>query len=504
VRESNTRTVHFLDSLLAQKQLTLNEKMETLKSYKIHNRVLNLNEQAKSLYGQIADFETRKEVATREIVSYTAALKSIDSKFDPADRRYMESALTGINQSIVATKEQLKLLNEAYIKNNFDNRYKTRIDSLRGLLSRQISESGDKYIYSPLTAKENLVTKKLDMEVSLELARNSVQSLDQELERLNRKFDSLVPHEAEIQAYESGIDIAGKEYIEILQKFNQASLASGLPLQLRQIEQADPGELQASKKMTLVIFSGILSFVLCAGVLFILFLADRSVRDPQRLADITGQPVLGVIRDTGSLSALNAAWSETGNKNVQSVKDSLRAIRFGMDEELPGKKIIAVTSLGAGSGKTFFAHSLATAFLMTNKKVLFIDGNFNRPGTGSTTGDIPFLEDYLAGRHGQERAVQPDRLNMLTNKGHDISLFEIADKETISERLAYLRSQFDIIVVETAPMEMENNPKEWLSYADRVIGVFRTGETVSEAQLQQVQHLGALGEKFSGWILNKG
>ncbi len=504
VKESNTRTVDFLDSLLKQRQTMLANTMESLKKYKIQNRVLNLGEQAKSLYGQIADFETRREIAEQDIISYTAALKNIDAKFNPTDRQYLESALSSTNQQIASLKEQLKAVNGLYIQNNFDNRYKARLDSLKTALSAKISEASDHYIYNPMVAKENLITQKLNMEVSLELARNSVQSIDQELARLNRKFDSLVPHEAEIQAYESNIDITGREYIELLQKYNQASIISSIPLQLRQIEQAEPGELQASKKMVLVVFAGLLSFVFCVGTFFILFLLDKTIRDPYTLANKTGQPVLGVLPHTAAIKDPEAVWMQETDPDTRQFRDNLRMIRLELDSLLPDKKIFAITGLGRDSGKDFVTQSLAAAFAATHKNVLVIEGDFRHPTLPGSNNNLLRLEDFLTGTNLMPSIDSTDkRMYLMTNKMRDTALSELADKMTIKEKTDLLRSMFDVILIVTAPLDEGSNAREWLTYADSAIAVYPSGTAISETQKQQIADIGSSGTAFAGWVLNK-
>src|SRR5690606_23617661 len=119
----------------------------------------------------------------------------------------------------------------------------------------------------------------------------------------------------------------------------QASIISSIPLQLRQIEQAEPGELQASKKMVLVIFAGLLSFVFCVGAFFILFLLDKTIRDPYALANKTGQPVLGVLPHTAAIKDPEAVWMQATDPDTRQFRDNLRMIRLELDSLLPDKKI---------------------------------------------------------------------------------------------------------------------------------------------------------------------
>ena len=500
VVDNNRRTIDFLQSFMQQKQTALNERMNALRNFKIQNRVLNLNEQAKSIYGQMSDFETRREMAQKDIIAYGAAIKNIDNKFNPSDRKYFESALTEINQSIVANKAILKSLNERYIQNNFDTKLKSSIDSLKAKLEGQIAFASDKYAYNPMSLKQDLVTQKLTMEISLELARNSVASIQGELDRLNRKFDGLVPNEAKIQEFETGIDIASKEYIEALQRYNEASLEFSFPVYLKMIERALPGEVQASKKMVLVILSGIISFTFCVFVFFILFYVDKSIRYPLQLANSSNMPVLGYLNALGKESDINTSGiNSSDNKSVRLYKNLVRSIRYEIDNEINDPKMIAVTSLSHGVGKTSFVLALAWAFSKINKTVLIIDGNFGQPDISNLNPDSALFESFLKDQIVLDGV--PGQISVLGNKGGDISLLELNDEKLIGEKIRSLKAQFDVILVETDSLAAMNKAKEWVAFSDRVVAVFSAGHTLSEGDQSKIQYLQNIGSKFSGWVL---
>nr|WP_295925490.1 lipopolysaccharide biosynthesis protein [uncultured Dyadobacter sp.] len=497
---NNKKTIEFLESFMLQKLGALNGRMNTLKNFKIQNRVLNLNEQAKSIYGQMADFETRRQIANKDIIAYTAAIGNIDNRFNPTERKYFESALTDLNQKIIVTKTNLKALNERYILSNFDNRIKFSLDSLRGRLSEEINEATDKYAYNPMVIKQDLVSQKLSMEISLELARNSVNSIQGELDRLNRKFDGLVPNEAKIQEYETSIDIASKEYIEALQRYNEASLEFSFPVYLRLIERAMPGEVQASKKMVLVILSGVISFTFCVFVFFILYYLDKSIRYPLQLANATDKPVLGYLnaldKDSSlSLSGMNAS----DDKSIRLYKNLVRSIRYELDSEMSDPKIIAVTSLSHSVGKTPFVISLAWAFSKINKTVLIIDGNFGQPDISKLNPDSTLFESFVKSGNVPEAAA--GQISILGSKSGDTSLLELADEKVIGQRLQALKLQFDVILIETDSLRAMNKAKEWVAFSDLVVAVFAAGRSISGEDQSKIQYLDALNGKFAGWVL---
>ncbi len=504
LQSSNTRSIEFLEAFMNEKMSNLSRRMNELKNFKIQNRVLNLNEQARNLYGEITDFETKKEVAVKDVVAYSAALKNIDSKFNPADRRYLEDAMTAVNQKVIAVKQQLRAANDVYYSSNFDPKFKRRVDSLQTQLSEQISAATDTYVYNPLVAKGDLVTQKLSLEIQREIAQNSIKSLQDQLDKLNRRLDTMVPNEARVQEYETSIDVASKEYIEALQRYNEAKMLSQYMLQLRVLEKALPGAAAPSKKIILVALSGIVSFVLCVFVFFIIYYLDKSIRDPLSLANATNSPVLGRLNVLNDPASLNQSWqNQSDNKNVQQYKDLLRSVRFELDNELKDKHILAITSLTQGEGKTLITLSLSQAFSMIGKKVLVIDGNFLNPAISQSSGSSLFLEDYLTGKVAVPVATGSHSIQFLSNKGLDYSLLEIASEAAVQQKMEELRRNFDVILIETASLESLNKAKEWIAVSDKVVAVYKSGETITPKKAPAVTYLTSLKNSFTGWILNK-
>lgn len=505
-KENKNRAAMFLDSLLTRKQMILKGKMQGLKNYKIRNQVIDVNEQANSLIAQIADFEAKKQEAEKNIYAYSGALKNIDSKFDPQDRQYFESAVTQNNQEIMATRNRLKATNDEYIRTNFDSRQKARMDSLQEALSMQINQINDKYSYSPMSSKQDLVSQRLNMEVNLELSKNSVASLDNEINRLSRKLQALAPNQANIQSYEQDIDVDSREYLELTQKANQASMEASLPVKLRQVEMAMPGTLQPSKKAVLVALAGILSLVLCVAVLFSLYFFDRSIRDPRQLANATQVPVIGslVVLNREELD-LYDIWDRSNDKGeVKEFKNQLRSIRFEIDNKPSDSRVVTISSMGAGEGKTFFALNLAYAYVKANKKVLLIDGNFDDPQISATLNPDLYLEEYFQSEKDYLSVFGlKNSLVVLGNKGSDSSLLELNSHATIQARMQLLKNEFDIIIVDTSSLDTLNKSKEWMIFSDSVVPVFEGAQVLSEAKKQEVQYLKGLNGKLIGWVFNK-
>ena len=539
------KSSEFLSTLLNEKRAAMRNKIAELQSYKVKHNILDMDDEAKGVYGQISSLESYNNQAHKDVIAYAGALKGIDSRFNPKDRKYLESTTTKVNSAILNTRERLRVVNNKYLENNFDQRYKKSLDSLQNVLSDQINESTDKYISNPLATKDNLVQEKLKMENQLELARYSSQSLNRQISSLKSRLNSLVPAQAVVNSLERDIDITTKEYLDVQDKYNQANVANIIPVQLRQLHIALPGVKQPSKKILLVALSGVASFALCLVVVLLMFYLDDCVRNGEDLERLTKIKVLGELNAVSDLSGkvLKPKYERLANANIQIFRNLLRNIRFEIDRSMNGDKVIAVTSLNGTQGKTLFSLSLAYAYAITNKKVLLIDGNFMNPNITETVKPKVLLEDFLkdpgfggnsdtvgtdvlsAGkvqyllemnsenkvgatlnRLSQQSSHIPggiDRISIIGNKGGDNSLMEISSFENISEKLEELKSQFDIIIIEIGSLDMLSKSKEWMQFADKVVSVFENNQSIKEPAQASIQYMRSLNGKMLGWVLNK-
>ncbi len=513
-QQKNNLTINnLLQKLVKQKLDTMNAKVEALRDYKIKNHILDLKDQSTSLYKQLNDYRDRKTQAEKDILASGSAIANIDSRFDPNDRRYLEASSTKINGQITQTRERLAAMNNKYIQSSFDARYKKSSDSLQNILDAQIGQLSDKYAVNPLAGKESLVQEKVKMEISRDMTRSGLRSLDNQISQLNSQLERIVPFDAVIKAYERDIEVATKEYVDVQNKFNQSSIESDLKSTIKQVQVAMPGVLQPSKKPLLILLGGVLSAVFCVVVLFIMFFLDHTIRVPSDLANATQIPVLGQLNliTTTNINFRQIVNSQQGSQELQQFKNQLRSIRYEIDNELQshqtetddGGKVLAITSLNPEEGKSLVIKSLASAYAMVNKRVLVVDGNFDHPTLTSATTDKAYLEDFLTGDEMLIRAAENSLISTLGNRGGEQSLLEKSSEKTIRQKIAQLKKNFDIIIIETQPLSLMNKAKEWIQFADNVIAVFEANQTLSQDKKNNINYLRSLDSKFIGLIMNK-
>ncbi len=531
-QQNKVRATDFLHDLMQKKRDSLNAKIDNLKNYKVANKVFNVSDQSKNLSAQVANFENLLQMAEKEVEANTGAINAIDAKFSEQEKQYIEGRLALINQEITATQQQLNVLNEQYIKSNMDPALKAKVDAMKEILAQKINQSTDKYIVNPLHTKESLISQKLKMEMDRELARSSIRSYKNSIGNLTYKLQALAPSEAAIQTYQADIEVLGKEYLELLKRYNESSMQLSTTVPIKVIEHALPGTKLPSKKLMLVMLSGVVSFILYLLILFVLFYLDDSIKEPNDLVNKTDSRVLGAlpkiktsildVQRLWSIDASNPINTEvkkmigTVKSDIQAIatpapstpvntefKKMVRSTRFEINMALMGGRNLVLTSLEEGEGKTLIALSMVSAFQVMNKKVLLIDGNFLNPGITVMTQPKYYIEDYLMGRVSLDQISADGNVNVLGNKGMDVSLFEINNEAVIEQKILELKDVYDIIFIEASALSTLNQSKEWIVVADRVLCVYEANQSISNEMKEQILYLKAMGGKFIGWILNK-
>ena len=493
-----------LDSLLKVKELRMNSKNNALQSFKMKNGVLNVSAQSEIVYRQISTNEELRAQTIREIQSLTGAIAGIDERLKNSRSESTRKALVADNIDIIALKRELQFANERYVDGNFKPEDKKYIDDLQMKLSSIIASSSLQVFEDPKTNRQSLIQQKMQMQVSLDLAKNSLSSINVELRQAKGRYKKMVPFDAGILNFERDAEVATKDYLEALNKSSQSSMESNTGLKLQVAQMGLPGPAEPSKEMIYVGISGMTTFLVCLFTLLIVFLLDNTVNTSEQLEVATGSPVMGnlnVIKE--SFPNIKSIWTTNlPVKEYDLYKDQLRSIRFELDKDigLNGSKILGITSIADNVGKSFLASSLAYAFAKTNRKVLLI-GKIETESDAEQKKELPphqTFEKYLVKREIQIE----DFITMLNINSDSSSLFELQSIKNLKSSFEQLKEEFDVIIIDIDSLNQINTAKEWLLFSDRIIAVFKAGNVIQYSDHKHIDYLNS-HRGFMGWVLNR-
>jgi capsular exopolysaccharide synthesis family protein len=333
------------------------------------------------------------------------------------------------------------------------------------------------------------------------------------------------------------VDSNRQLYESMLQQVKEASVASAIRASnIRIVDPAKPPRLPFSPNMLSNVFVGAIAG-LFLGFVFIVIKsrADRTLRQPGDVQFWTQAPELGVIPSakidgsrrlkpatllTGETGDLNG--SRQGQEPIELItfdrKNSLVAEAFRavltsilfVGENGSRPRMLVVTSCGPGDGKTTVVSNLGLALAEIRRKVLLIDGDMRRPrihelfGLPNEVGLSTLLRDPLSSANPME-AVQETRipdLFVLTSGPATSSAANLLYSNRLPEILAKLRSQFDMILIDTPPSLQLTDARVLARTADAVVFVARVGQTTVEATVALHKRFWEDHTRVLGTVLN--
>ena len=507
------QSLQSLDTLLREKQSTMLQRSAELTSSAASAAsqsagAYTAQRQAEMATQRITEAEAQRSQVIRTISSIEGAINEINAKLSGSGG-YIQHDVSKDNSEIINLDNQLQAANQRYVNNNFRPEDKIMVDSLQRAKLRLLAASSSRPAGNQAAIRQSLVDQKIKYENDLASAKNMLATVEQQLSALGpRPGIVAAPLAMGDRGQENLVrqaDMAAKDYADIQAEYEKTSMMAKAGVRLALAEPGLPGPAEPSKNIFFLGFSGIASLTLCLMTLLAAFMFNKTVHTPEQLAAITKQKVLGSVAYIDDEDKdLRHIWNDkSDNDHYNIYKDSLRSLRLELLDELTGdERVLGVTSINPGAGRTFIAGSISYAFAMTGKNVLLIcdkDSNLMNiisNKDNNDTGDQVF-ESFLVKKEIQIE----DRITIL-NRNQNRSLLEIKDAKSLVAGFKVLKETFDTIIIDVESYKDSHKAKEWLMFCDKCIAIFEAGDKISEQQLPFLKYLSAQ-PGFLGWVLNK-
>jgi non-specific protein-tyrosine kinase len=251
-------------------------------------------------------------------------------------------------------------------------------------------------------------------------------------------------------------------------------------------------------KMQRILFALMASLVVGVTLAFGLEYLDYTVKGPDDLEALVGEPILGalsVVQETNT----NREGIESIFVLAQprsSISEAVRALRTNILFSQAGRELrsLIVTSAGPGEGKTTVAANLAVVMADAGKRVILVDADMRRPtlhkrfGVVNSVGlsslmiaDDP-TDPRVLRRHLQQGPVET--LLLLTSGPIPPNPAALLSSERAYQVLTALEAEADIVIYDTPPALTVTDAVILASRADATLQVVRAGVTRREIVLK--------------------
>lgn len=200
-------------------------------------------------------------------------------------------------------------------------------------------------------------------------------------------------------------------------------------------------------------------------------------------------------------------------KNPKSiVSEAFRTLRTNIQFTNIDKKIktIVVTSSNQGEGKTTVASNLAASMAQTDKNVLLIDCDMRKPRIHKVFG-ITNLDGLTNILMGEKKLVDVEykgdqdikSLTVVISGPIPPNPAELLGSRRMKEFLEDVRDQFDMIILDSPPINLVTDSAILSTLTDGTILVIEVGQTDIEAAKSGKELLDKVHANLIGVVLNK-
>ena len=465
------------------------------------NQVAETDELLKLIREKLKTSKKELKASERRLEEYVRKNQIADFSIQTST---MINRVNEYQQKIEALKHKLKKLRE--IKSNFKKHYdyKDILSTVYDLgntslikLIESIQEDEKTYKtlrqkYKPkhpdlVHLKESMVKKSLTLSKNINLLlkekENQIQNLQQYLRQYNATLIQIPQKELIYSKLKREHELIEQNYLFLLDKKTQLTLAkkSQGAYTYTVIDYPFIPERPAKPKKKIILLMGLISG-LFLGILYALIREyfTKVIKIPTEVETLSTLPYLGTIPYIKSKRYYNDLFVTKAPAELAS--QMMWALRATIESYLPAEKeckIIALTSMVKGEGKTTLAANLSVCLGMGDKKTIVISLDFRLPELHRKFGlDNQYgISDALFGNMQLEDVVYHSHtypnLYVVPSGDNPEAAMRIINSRTFDAMLEALCKDYDYIVLDLPPVGIAAESIYMMKKADLVISVLK-------------------------------
>lgn len=215
-------------------------------------------------------------------------------------------------------------------------------------------------------------------------------------------------------------------------------------------------------------------------IIFVLELLNDKINSRHDIERLTDATVLGEVGHSFDGRALVVT-----SNNRRVIAEQFRILRSNLQYVLTKspRPVIMVTSSFSGEGKSFISTNVGAVMALANKKTVILEFDIRKPKivSGLNMPKHPGLTNFILGKVAVEQLPVPvegyDKLYVLPCGPIPPNPAELLLDTKLDELFTYLKANFDVVVMDTAPVGMVSDALTLSKYADCTLYIVRQGHT---------------------------
>lgn len=372
--------VEYFRKQLAASEEKLADRELVLKDFRTRNRVINYNEQTKSIAMQKEQMEDEYQKELALMAAKEASVEKLEEQL-ALNREILRYATEALGKKSELNEVTAKIAELEVFLN--DRELLDKLRARQNQLRKQVnSDLLTKYQFSKTTDGvpiKSILDQWLNYTLALKESKARLEVFQTRKKYFNQVYDEFAPLGSEMDKMEREIDVQERNYLELLNSYNNALMrqesetlsTGGLVVT---VPPYFPLEPKKSKRLLLVLVAGVIGFVLPLALMVITEFLDTSIRTPERAEEFTEQKLLGAypnLSQKGEHKNIDMDWLKDHAIGLLSQNLRLQTRR----QDIMGKrpKYVLFYSTRQDDGKSLVSQVLANELVALNYRVLVVD-----------------------------------------------------------------------------------------------------------------------------------
>lgn len=498
---TSANTMNFVDSRLRVVTQELNQVESQVANFKQREGIVDLTAQSKLFLESVAGND--KKIAESDmqlsvldsIESYLTGTKENDALV-PATLGLTDPVLLDLVAKLSDVELQLQRLKKTTGENS----------PLLESLTRQRAQLKPSILQNVRNLRANLIAGKLKVE--------------QDNQRYAGMLSGVPQKEKAFLEVSRQQEIKNNIYTFLLQKREETAVASAAAVSdSRLVDAAEASPWPISPKKPIILGISVLAAI--AGVGGLITMRDLMKKEIAHRAEIekaTDAPILAEIVQGEGKEAIVIAEGKRSfvAEQFRTLRTALSYVGVNANGTLNGnvngsghRKTLLVTSSISGEGKSFVSVNLAVSLSLVKKRVALLEFDLRKPRISSMLqiSREPGISNYLVGQAEIPSILQPvpdnEYLYVLPAGVIPPNPTELILNGQLEILIAHLKSKFDYVIIDTAPVGLVTDARLLAPYADATLYVVRHQVTPKMYlkminEIYQSKELGNLNLVFNG------
>ncbi len=317
-----------------------------------------------------------------------------------------------------------------------------------------------------------------------------------DIERQTRKYEARISNapkqEKEFMSIARQQEIKATLYIMLLQKREENAITLAATANNgRIIEEPMAGQHPVSPRKKIILLAAfLLGFAIPMGIIYILDLLRFRIEGRADVEKLTTVPIVGDIPFNMHKRSESDPYPDIVVREGENdmMAEVFRNVRTNMNIMLGGhdRKVILVTSTTSGEGKSFISSNLAASLALLDKKVILVGLDIRKPGLNrifKSSAKAQGVTQYLADSENTDirSLIQPSgvalNLDLMLGGPMPPNPTELLARNALDDLMTLLKSEYDYIVLDSAPIGMVSDTQIISRVADASLYVCRADYT---------------------------